>query len=81
MNTKNVIKRIGIVFIFVPIFIIFVLLNLIFWITAILWYPFYYIITGNDIGYAFEPENTPLDFFFRNFGNWYIDKFGPDELK
>jgi len=51
-------KRFVEVFICGPIFIIGILLNIIFVITAIIWGPIYYIITGKD---PLEEENV---FFF-----------------
>ena len=72
MNTKNVIRRIGIVFIFGPIFIVLSIINVLIWVSSIIWGPIYYIITGND----------PLTIIFSDpiafkLADWYIKKFGP----
>jgi hypothetical protein len=48
MNTKNIIKRIGVVFIFGPIFVILCLIIVVVWFSVFLWGPIYYIITGKD---------------------------------
>lgn len=48
MNIRNVIKRIGLVFIIVPIWVICILLNIIFCVLLIFWGPIYYIIIGKD---------------------------------
>lgn len=73
MNTRNVIRRIGVVFIFGPIFICLVIINMIVWLSIIIWGPFYYIITGKD------PMSTEPDIFFEHFANWYFNNFGPNE--
>ena len=74
MNTKNVIKRIGVVIIFGPIFVILSLLNVAVWFSVFLWGPIYYIITGND----------PMTIVYNGsivfvFADWYMKKFGPDK--
>lgn len=73
MNMKNVIKRCGVVFIFFPLFICCLFINIIIWISTIIWGPFYYIITGND------PLNLKFEFYGERFNDWYFNKFGPDE--
>lgn len=73
MNTKNVIRRIGVVFIYGPIFICLTIINIIIWLSTIIWGPFYYIITGKD------PMNSEINIFSECFTNWYFNKFGPKE--
>ena len=48
MNTKNVIKRTGVIFILGPIWITFMLLQMVIVVLTPAWGIFYYIFTGND---------------------------------
>ena len=75
MNIKNVIKRCGVVFIVGPVFILGFSLNVLMWLTVIVWGPIYYIITGNDPGII---EESPLDTSWK-FSDWYFKHFGPNE--
>lgn len=69
---KNVIKRIGVVFIYGPIFLCLICFNMVIWLSSLVWGPFYYIITGRDpLSIEFD---LPLCFT-----NWYYKKFGPNE--
>lgn len=70
MSTKNVIRRIGVVFIFGPIFICLGIINIIVWLSTIIWGPFYYIITGED------PISVEIN-ISECFTIWYFNKFGP----
>ena len=76
MNMKNVIKRIGVIFIFGPIFIFCLMINIIIWLTVIFWGPFYYIITGKDL---FVFIDDPFSWIF-NLADWYMRRFGPDDI-
>lgn len=68
MSTK-VFKRIGVVFFCGPIFIIGIT------ITAIIWGPIYYIITGND---PIDVDGTyPLD-LSEKIIDWYFNHFDPE---
>ena len=67
------IKRAGLVFIIFPIFILCMILNVIFWMSGIIWCPIYYIITGKD------PINEEMAFFYNlgdNIWDWYIKLTG-----
>ena len=74
MNTKNVIKRTGVIFILGPIWITFMLLQMVIVVLTPAWGIFYYIFTGND------PIEEDIFIFFDisdKFTNWYMNKFGP----
>ena len=70
---KNVIKRIGVIFILVPISTIIFFINAIFIALIIIWGPIYYIVTGNDP----LREDLIIDHWFIKFANRYMEKFGP----
>lgn len=73
MNMRNVIKRCGVIFIFLPLFICLLFINMIIWLSVFIWGPFYYIITGND------PLSLEFESYGECFSDWYFNKFGPDE--
>ena len=72
MNTK-IFKRTGVVFFCGPVFIIGLLLHIFLVLTAIIWGPIYYIITGNDITdmddwtFPMRISEKIIDRYFNNF--------------
>ena len=75
MNIKKVIKRAGVIFIFAPIFIMGLLLHTFTIVTAIIWGPIWYIITGKDP----LSEDTIAFKFCESFQNWYFKHFDPEK--
>ena len=74
MSTK-VFKRIGVVFFCGPIFIIGFILHMFLVLTAIIWGPIYYIITGND---PMDGDwSYPLD-LTEKIIDWYFNHFNPE---
>ena len=68
-------KRIGVVFFCGPIFIIGFVLHMFLVLTAIIWGPIYYIITGND---PMDGDwSYPLD-LTEKIIDWYFNHFNPE---
>ena len=74
MSTK-IFKRVGVVFFCGPVFIIGLLSHIFLVLTAIIWGPIYYIITGND---PIDVDGTyPLD-LSEKIIDWYFIYFNPE---
>ena len=77
MNMKNVIKRIGVIFILGPVLLISFIAHLIMWISVPIWGSIYYIITGKDP--VSESNETLFLDMGTSFADWYLKRFAPDE--
>ena len=75
MNTK-IFKRTGVVFFCGPVFIIGFLLHIFLVLTAIIWGPIYYIITGNDIT-DMDDWTFPMR-ISEKIIDWYFNHFNPE---
>ena len=75
MSTK-IFNRIGVVFFCGPVFIIGFVLHMILILTAVIWGPIYYIITGNDLTDA-DDWSYPLD-LSEKIIDWYLNNFNPE---
>lgn len=75
MSTK-IFKRIGVVFFCGPVFIIGLLLHIFLILTAVIWGPICYIITGNI---PIDDQSYPLD-LSKKIIDWYFNHFNPEQL-
>ena len=75
MSTK-VFKRAGVVFFCGPVFIIGITLHAFLLITAVIWGPIYYIITGNDLTDA-DDWTFPMRIALKII-DWYFKHFNPE---
>lgn len=75
MNTK-IFKRIGVVFFCGPICIIGFILHIFLVLTAVIWGPIYYIITGNDLQ-NLDDWTFPMCIAFKIM-DWYFKHFNPE---
>lgn len=69
----DVIKRLGLVTIIVPFFVLCLVLNIVYIVLSLIWGPIYYIITGND---PWNNENMAFLFIIGESAiEWYMKKF------
>ena len=69
----DVIKRLGLVTIVVPFFVLCLVLNIVYIVLSLIWGPIYYIITGND---PWNNEDMPFLFIIGESAiEWYMKKF------